>query len=76
MTWERVKSMDQRSFWTSSTAEAAGQTVSAAHSFPGTRQNASVRTVTQVHMGNVGLMVLIPDTRLVSFWNERAPIWS
>ena len=44
MTRERAKWMDQASFLTSGTAE-AGKTVSAAHGFPGTRQNASVPTV-------------------------------
>src|SRR5512139_2125043 len=32
-----------------------GKTVSAAHGLPGTRQNASVYTVTRSHPGNVGL---------------------
>ena len=32
----------------------AGKLVAAAHGFPGTRQNASVRTVPRVHPGNVG----------------------
>ncbi len=55
MTRERAKSMDQASFWTSGTAEAAGKLVSAAHGFTGTRQNDSVPTVPRVHPGNVGL---------------------
>ena len=57
MTGERAKSMDQSSFWTLGTAEAAEETVSAAQSFPGTRQNDSFHTVPRVHMGNVGLNV-------------------
>lgn len=52
---ERAKSMDQRLFWASGTAQAAGQTVSAAHGFLGAPQNANVRTVPRVHPGNVGL---------------------
>jgi hypothetical protein len=55
MTRERAKSMDQRSFWTVGTAEAAGETAQAAHGFPGTWRNASVRTVPRVHLGNVRL---------------------
>jgi hypothetical protein len=54
MTRERAKSMDQASFWTSGTAEAAGKLVSAARGFTGTRQNDSVPTVPRVHPGNVG----------------------
>ena len=57
MTRERAKSMDQRSFWTVDTAEAPGKLCQAAHGFPGTRQNASVRTVPRVHPGNVGLIL-------------------
>ena len=37
--------------------EAAGETAQAAHGFPGTWRNASVRTVPRVHVGNVGLNV-------------------
>ena len=55
MTRERAKSMDQRSFWTVVHGGSAGKIASAAHGFPGTRQNASVRTVPGVHPGNVGL---------------------
>ena len=38
----------------SCTAGAAGRLVSAAHGFPGIRQNASIRIAPRVHMGNVG----------------------
>jgi hypothetical protein len=55
MARKRAKSMDQTLFWTSGTAEAAVETVSAAHGFPGTWRNVSVRTVPRVHLGNVGL---------------------
>ena len=54
MARERAKSMDQRSFWTVGHGGSAGKTASAAHGFPETRQNASVRTVPRVHPGNVG----------------------
>ena len=54
MTRERAKSMDQRSFGRSYTAEAAEEIVSAAHGFPGTRQNDSFRPILGVHLGNVG----------------------
>lgn len=65
MTRERAKSMDQRSFWRSCTAEAAEETVSAAHGFPGTRQNDSVCTVPRVHPGNVRLKLLLAVPRLI-----------
>lgn len=55
MTRERANSMDQGSFWTLGTAEAAGETAQATHGFPGTRQNDSVRVIPRVHLGNVGL---------------------
>lgn len=54
MTRERAKSMDQWSFWRSCTAEAAEETLSVAHGFPGTRQNDSVCAILGVHLGNVG----------------------
>ena len=54
MARKRAKSMDQRSFWTVVRGGSAGKTASAAHGFPGTRQDASVRTVPRVHLGNVG----------------------
>ena len=42
MTRERARSMDQRAFGRSCTADAARKLASAAHGFPGTRQDASV----------------------------------
>jgi hypothetical protein len=54
MTRERAKSMDQRSFWRSCKAKAAEETVSAARSFPGARQNDSVPTVPWAHLVYVG----------------------
>lgn len=54
MTRERVRSIDRSSFWTSGTAEAAGETARAAHDFPETRHNDSVRIVRRIHPGNVG----------------------
>ena len=55
--------MDQSSFWTLGTAEAAGETAQAAHGFPGIRRNDSVRTVPRVHLGNVGYIVSIAATQ-------------
>lgn len=60
MTRERARSTDQSSFWTLGTAEAAGETAQAAHGFPGTWRNASVRNIPRVHLGNVGLMATVP----------------
>lgn len=54
MARKRAKSMDQRSFGRSCTAGAAGRLVSAAHGFPGIRQNASIRIAPRVHKENVG----------------------
>jgi len=50
MTRERAKSMDQRAFGRSCTAEAAGEAALAAHGFHATRLNASVRTVPRAHL--------------------------
>jgi len=54
MTRERAKSMDQRAFGRSCTAEVARNLASAAHGFPGTRQNVSFHNVPRVDQGNVG----------------------
>ena len=50
----RAESMDQRPFWRSCKAEAAEETVSAAHGFPLTRQNDSFCLIPEGHLGNVG----------------------
>jgi len=55
MTRETARSMDQSSFSTLGTSEAAGETAQAAHGFPGTRRFASVRDIQRVHLGSIGL---------------------
>ena len=54
MARERAKSRDQSSFWVVNAAGPPGKLAAAALGFPGTRKNASVRTVTVVDPGNVG----------------------
>ncbi len=54
MTRERAKSMDQRAFGRSCTADAARKLASAAHGFPGTPPNANIHNVPRVHLGSVG----------------------
>jgi hypothetical protein len=51
MTRERAKSMDQKSLWTSGTAEAPAKLRRPPMGFPGTRQNASVCTVPRLIRG-------------------------
>ena len=68
MTRERGKSMEQRSFGRSRAAAAAGKLVAAAHGFPATRRNVSVRNVSRVHPGNVGLSTsasVTPNTKVI-----------
>lgn len=55
MASKRTESMRQASFWTVDAIGPRGKPASAAHGFPGISQNASIRNVPRVHMGNVGL---------------------
>ncbi len=53
MARERAKLMDQRPLWMSCTVGTARKLASAAHGFPGTRQNDSLPNDASVYLGNV-----------------------